>query len=366
MRFRVSFIIGTMFLATVAVVAEQDQGAPDIRPIADLRGHRETVNHLAFSPDGKMLASAGAEGQVYLWDTAGRKILRKLFPKEKSVTAESLRANLTRRIESIAFSPDGKLLAEAAQETTGLSMLRLWNVETGEVERVLAEGVDNLRSVAYSPDGKIVAHNALDPLGWKHNIVLRDPASGKELGSMTDTNLAATVLAFSPDGKLLASGGGKKVHIWNVEQRKLLHAIEAHEKALQSICFSPNGKWVVSGGTDDKIKVWNVETGKMELEIKADQETVNVVAFSPSGKSIASGGKDRTIKLWKPKSGKKFARLWGHLDRVNCLAYNPVDGILASGSGDSTIALWKIDEPDEMDKDEKGSKADDDEWGEKD
>ena len=365
MKSCIQIIVFAVLFAAAGFCANPEQDAPDIRPFSDLRGHRETVNAIDFNNDGTMLASAGHEGQVFLWNVNTRRVVRKLFPKEKSITADTLRTNFTRRVEAIEFSPDGKLLAEAAQETNGAGMLRLWNVELGEVTRVLADNVDNLRAIAYSPDGKIVAHNARDTIGFQHKIVFREAATGKELGSMTEANLSATVLAYSPDGKIIASGGGKKVHIWDAEQHKLLHAIDAHEKSVQSICFSPNGKWVVSGSTDDKVKVWNVETGKLELEIKAEQDSVNAVAFSPSGKTIASAGKNRTIKLWKPKSGKQYARLWGHLDRVNCLAYSPADGMLASGSGDSTIDLWKITEPDEVDKDDKG-KVDDDEWGEDD
>ena len=363
MRTRSAFLLGALLLIGGAAWAEPEQDAPDIRPYTDLRGHRETVNLLAFSPDGAWLASVGSEGQIFLWDAKTNKLVKKLFPREKSVTEQSLRREVKRRIEAIAFSPDSKHLAEAAVETTGISMLRLWDVESG-AERILAQSVENLRAIAFAPDGKTLAYNARDAIVWQHKIVLMDPTDGKELGTMTDANLAATQLAFSPDGNTLVSAGGKRVHIWNVAERKPRHVIDAHEKTIQSIAFSPNGKWVVSGATDDKVKVWNVETGKMDLEIKADQEAVNVVLFSPTGKTIVSGGKDRTIKLWKPKSGKKYARLWGHLDRVNCLAFNPIDQTLASGSGDSTIALWKITEPDEIEKDEKGDKDDEDEWGE--
>lgn len=367
MKTRGDFIIGSLLISAAAACAGPVQDAPDIRPYTDLRGHRETVVALAFDSQGTMLASVGSEGQIFLWDIQTRKLIQKLFPKEKFVTDKSFRRETPRRVEAIAFSPDGRRLLEAAQEPNGMLILRLWDVASGTEERVLARGVENLRAIAYAPDGNAIAYNTRDAVGWQHKIVLRDSVSGDELGSMTDTNLSATNLAFSPDGKTLASAGGKRIHIWDVAGRRLRHAIDAHEKTIQSICFSPNGKWVVSGAADDKVKVWNVETGKLEIEIKAGQESVSTVAFSPSGKTIASAGKDRTTKLWKPKSGKQYARLWGHLDRVNCLAYNPNDHTLATGSSDSTIALWKIKEPEEIEPDEKGkSKQGKDEWGEDD
>ena len=344
----------------VGAVPAMSQDTPDFRPMRDLRGHREAVRHLAFSPDGKFLVSAGQEGRLRLWNLETGQCVRQLFPREKTFEDRMPTTEIKRRIESVAFSPDGKSIAEIAIETSGLSILRLWNPQDGELLKTLAEGVDNMRALAFSPDGKLIATNARDPLGWGQKILVRDAHSGKIAAELKEQRLAATTLAFSPDGKILACAGARKIFIWDFEQKKLLHTIDAHKKAIQSIAFSPNGRLLVSGSTDDTIRVWMVESGKMTEEIEAEQDGVLCVVFSRNGKTIASGGKDKTIRLWKLDSGKLRARLFGHLERVYCLAVSPDGKTLASGSGDTLIALWDLAQLETLEADE--DKDTDDEW----
>jgi WD40 repeat protein len=328
------------------------QDKPDVRPRADLRGHRGGVTHIAFHPDGKKLISATREARIWLWDLEARRPIRRIYPRGKSFDATPTRTGPPRRIEAIAFSPDGKMIGEVAMESSLSTALRLWDPATGEPIRVLAEGVENMRCVAFSPDGELVATNARNTNRWGHKIVLRNPQTGEVVGELSEERLAATLLTFSADGKLLASAGGRKIHIWDVPARKRLHAITSHEKAIRSICFSPNGKWLASASADDTIHVWNTETGKLDREIEAEQDGVYAVAFSPTGKTIASAGADRTIKLWSPRSGKMRQPLWGHLDKVYCLAFSPDGKTLASGSADTTVALWDIEEPEDGEEEE--------------
>lgn len=345
--------------ACIGGAGEQD--TPDIKPRSDLRGHRGPVKHLAFHPDGKLLVSAGTEGKIRLWNLETGRLVRQIYPRGKTVEDRIVAAPTRRRIESIAFSPDGKMIGEAAAETTLATSLRLWDPEDGEEIRLLAHDVQNMRCLAFTPDGKLIATNMRDPSKWGHKIVLRDLETGKIVAELREDRLAASLIAFSADGKKLASAGARKIHIWDLAARKLLHTIDGHKKAIQSICFSPDGKLLVSGSTDDTLRIWNVETGKMEREIEAEQEGVLSVAYSPSGRTIASAGADKTIKLWKPWSGKMRARLWGHLERVLCLAFSPDGKTLASGSADTTIALWPIDEQDD-EEDEKKENEEDEEW----
>jgi WD40 repeat protein len=355
----------TLLGACVAAVGAQD--TPDIRPRADLRGHRGPVKQIAYHPSGKLLVSAGIEGKIYVWDLETSRVARQLFPHGKTVVGNTAAGTIAatpapRRIESIALSPDGKLIGEAAVETSRATVLRLWDLESGEQLRMIAKDVPNLRCLAFHPAGKLIAANTRDRGAWQHKIVLKDLESGDTVAELTTAGLAATLLAFSTDGKLLASAGARKIHIWNVATRKLLHTIDGHKKAIQSICFSPNGKMLVSGSVDDTVRIWSVETGKLDREIEAEQDGVFAVAFSPSGRTIASAGADKTIKLFKPKSGKMYARLWGHLDKVLCLAFSTDGKTLASGSRDTTIALWDIDEPEDDEEDEQDEDEDDEDW----
>jgi WD40 repeat protein len=350
------FVASTVLSVCAGSAAAQDR--PDVFPRKDLRGHRGAVEHVAFHPNGKLLISAGSEGRIKLWNLETTRLVREIFPRSKTVDAETGVRPRRRRIEWLAFTPDGKAIGEAAVEGSFDTTLRLWNPEDGEQLRLLAENESNLRCLAFTPDGKLVASNARDPEKWGQKIVLRDPENGKVVAELRADRLAATLLAFSPDGKTLASAGARKIQIWDVATREVKHTISGHKKAIQSICFSPNGRYLVSGSTDDTIRVWNVEPGTLDREIEAKQDGVLAVAYSPSGKTIASGGADKTIKLWKPWSGTMRVRLWGHLDKVLCLAFSPDGKTLASGSRDSTILLWDIDEPKDEEQEEEETDQD--------
>jgi WD40 repeat protein len=362
MKPRLTFTFALVALG-ICAAAGPAQDRTDIRPRADLRGHRGAVKHLAFDPEGKLLASAATEGKIWLWNLETGHLVRQIYPRGKTVANTIATPLAHRRIESIEFSPDGKMIGEAAAETTLNTSLRLWNPADGEEIRLLARDVENMRCLAFTPDGKLVVTNMRDPIKWGHKIALWNVETGELVGELRDDRLSASLIAFSADGKKLATAGATKIHIWDFTARKLLHTIDGHKRAIQSICFSPDGKLLVSGSTDDKIRIWNVATGKMEREIEAEQDGVLAVAYSPTGRTIASAGSDKTIKLWKPWSGRMRARLWGHLGKVLCLAFSPDGKTLASGSADTTIALWDIKElPDEEEKEKEKEEKEDEVW----
>lgn len=344
---------------SLCLTGGNEQRVPDIRPTDDLRGHRGPVTHLAFQPDGKLLASAGGEGRIRLWDVEKRSLVRQIFPLEKTVSGRILTNPAPRRIEAIGFSADGKVVGEVAVEPPDGAVLRLWDPETGQPIQEFARNVPDLRALAFAPEKKLVAFSMRDTKNWGQMIVIRNRETGETVAELRKSHMAATNLAFSPDGKLLAAAGAQKLYVWDVEAKKLLHDIDAHKKAIQSICFSPNGKLLVTGSTDDSVRIWKVDSGKKDREMDAKQDGVLAVAFSPSGRTIASAGADKTIKMWNPTNGATRHRLWGHLDRVLCLAFSPDGKTLASGSRDTTIALWPNDE-----SDDKEDEADaDEEWG---
>ncbi len=347
-------------LSTSGWAVDENQDNPDRRPFRDFRGQRGAVEQIIFSADGKSLVSSGADGRIYVWDVARGELVRQIFPRERAVDANLMTGPHSRRIDCIALSPDGKTIAESAVEPTLDTVVRLWNKQTGEPTAELLHGRQHVRSLAFTPDGKYLIYSVQDPDRWAETIVFLDLKTRKKAFELSEKRLAVTNMAVSPDGKRLAASGPRRIYIWDIARKKLLHTIKAHKKVIRSIAFSPNGKLLLSGATDDTVHVWNVRTGKRTLEIKAEQDGVLAVAFSPTGRTIASGGANHTIKLWQPKSGKLRWRLWGHLDRVLCLAFAPDGKTLASGSRDTTIALWKIVEP--ADEDESQPEQDDEDW----
>jgi len=348
-RRRLTVVLSVLGGGWLAGVASADE-----RPAISLRGHRGAVRQLVFHPNSKWLVSAGYEDPTRIWNLETRKIERTLSPRGRTVEGAAS-VIVRRQVECLAFAPGGEVLGEVASDATLKGVIELWKVPTGEPLRTLAEGQRNVRALAISSDGRLVASNVVDPDRFAHSIIVRDFQTGQTLATLAADQLSVTLLAFTPDGGWLVSAGGKKIHIWEMPSGKLLHAIPAHDKNIESIAIAPDGKTLASGSEDALIKLWNLEDGKMIREIKSEQDAVHAVTLSPSGRTLASGGKDGTTRLWSPASGKQRGTLWAHVDRVLCAAFSPDGKWLATGSRDGTISVWKFEEPAE-EKDEKKDK----------
>ena len=148
-------------------------------------------------------------------------------------------------------------------------------------------------------------------------------------------------VAFSPDGKTLASGStDETIKLWDASSGKLLRTLNGHSETVTSVAFSPTGKTLASGSADQTIKLWDASSGKLLRTLNGHSNWVFSVAFSPDGKTLVSGLSDKTIKLWNPRSGKLLRTLNGHSNHVYSVAFSPAGNTLASGSPDNTIKLW--------------------------
>ncbi|MBH8555340.1 serine/threonine protein kinase [Nostocaceae cyanobacterium CENA357] len=237
-------------------------------------------------------------------------------------------------VNSVTFSPDGKILVTGSDDKT----IKLWNLATAQEIHTLRGHFSWIWAVASSPDGKILASGSKDK-----TIKLWNLATAEEIRTLTGHNEGIAAVAFSPDGKTLASGSlDKTIKLWNLETGKQIRTLEEHSKAVAAIAFSPDGKTLVTGSWDKTIKLWNLETGKQIRTLEGHSDLVLSVAFSPDGKTLASGSKDKTIKLWDLKTGETIRTLKKHSDKVNSVAYSKIlnSVTLASGSNDNTVKLW--------------------------
>jgi WD40 repeat protein len=268
---------------------------------------------VAFSPDGKTLASGSYDDTIRLWDVATGRTIRILTGHTGVYT--------------VAFSPDGKTLASGGADDS----VRLWDVATGRTIRILTSHIGEADSVAFSPDGKILASGNLD-----HTVRLWDVATGRTIRILTGHTGAVSSVAFSPDGKTLATGT-EDARLWDVATGRLIRVLTGHTSLIDSVAFSPDGETLATGSTDRTVRLWDVATGLPEGTLTGHTDYVDSVAFSPDGKTLASSSYDGTVRLWNAAVGRPLTGTTGDVDSA---AFSPDGKTLAGSSGDDTIRLW--------------------------
>ncbi|RYO00688.1 putative WD repeat-containing protein, partial [Alternaria tenuissima] len=283
-----------------------------------LKGHSLGVNAVAFSPDGKTLASASTDRTAKVWNAGSGKALQTLNDHSDKVYA-------------VAFSPDGKTLASASDDGT----VQVWDARSGKALQTLNDHSDQVYAVAFSPDGKTMASRSGDG-----TIKVWDARSGKALQTLKGHPYSLTAIAFSPDGKTLASASWGKVEVWDAGSGKALQMLKGHSQSVTAIAFSSDGKTLASASDDKTVKVWNAGSGKALQTLKGHSDVVNAMAFSPDGKTLASASRDKTVKVWNAESGKALQTLKGHSSFVNAVAFSPDGKTLASASTDRTVKVW--------------------------
>ena len=281
--------------------------------IATLAARARSV---AFSPDGTILAAG-----LQLWDVATKTKITTLEDSEYAVGA-------------VAFSPDGTTLAAGMGNLT----VTLWDVATKTKAATLLAGDGAVEAVAFSPDGTILA------AGWGDGTVTLWKVATKTKIATFPENRGVAV-AFSPDGTTLAAvAPDNTVKLWNVAKKTNIADLSGHNHYLTSVAFSPDGTTLASGSADNTVRLWDVAK-KTHIATLNAHSAVGAVAFSPDGTTLAAGVGGKGVELWDVATKIKIASLAGHPYWVHSVAFSPDGMILASGSSDDgTVKLWDVSE----------------------
>ena len=295
-----------------------------------------TVSSIAFHPDGKTLASlSGLEQYRRTWQKSGDMSVRLWDVKTRKQIAMS--QNHTAVTEAVALSPDGTLLASGHRD----GVVTLWDMQTQELLTILRNHTAAVLSVAFSPDGALLAS------GEKEKTRLWDVQTKEQIAIFTMHSTIVESVVFSPDGKILALLDGSCIRLWDMRQQsdiRVLGQEPSHEGSTQlhstikSMAFSSDGKLLASGGTDNTLRLWDMQK-RQEIFTRKTQSSIFALAFSPDGKILAWAGREE-IHLWHVAKQELVATL-NMPGQIETLAFSSKGHFLAAGNGGSTC-MWDL------------------------
>jgi WD40 repeat protein/serine/threonine protein kinase len=312
--------------------------------VLQFRAHQEHARIVAFSPDGRRLVTGSWDGTIKVWDAQA------LGPDRDARLSKTLEApgGLVRHV---AFSPDGKWLASASGRWTNSGTVQVWDATTWAPVFTVPAHVSSLGCLALSPDGRRLVSVGPDP---DSEVKVWDVRTGQELLTFHGHSRPVESVAFSPDGRRIASAawnldlGGPEVLIWDARTGRKMHRLDGHSAGVWRLAFSPDGQRLATASVDRTIKLWDVETGREAITLRGHSDSVRDVAFRSDGHQLVSASHDRTVRVWDatPSEGTLdpgCLTLRGHRAGVNAVAFHPKDRRLVTSAGtDGTVRLWDV------------------------
>ncbi len=291
------------------------------QPVGELLLHNSGVEKVLFSPDGRLLATAAADAAIWLWEVPSGKLLGQL------------RAH-SQPIRDVSFSPDGQTLATASDDDSAI----LWDVATRQPRDMRLQHHGHVWAIEFSPNGTLIATGSAD-----QTAQLWDATTGKSLGEPLRHMSWVWDIAFRPDSQALATGSADgEVRVWDVTSGTQMGASLKHDGDVRALDFSPDGRTLLTGCGDNLARLWDVATGKLLAPPLRHHGPVRVVGFSLDGTKVLTGSMDNTAQVWEAATGLPFGPPIEHQGQLRNVELSPDGKQLLTASADGTARLWDV------------------------
>ena len=282
-------------------------------------GHSAEVSAVAWSPDGRRIASGGTDNSVQVWDSiTGARMLKYMH---------------TNWVRAVAWSPDGSRLASASYDNS----IQIWDYFNGQLLFTCLGHTHGINSLVWSPDGTRLASSS-----WDKTVRIWDAMTGKAISAYGGHTEVVSAVAWSPDNELLASAGSDKtVHVRHMSSGRLLQTYRGHRDCVNGLAWAPDGRTLASASDDEHVHLWDALSGRLLLAYHGHSDWVWWVAWSPDGRRVLSSSRDKTAQVWDASTARTLYTYTGHTASVNAALWSPDATRIASCSKDQTVHVWQ-------------------------